>query len=1343
MADVMIQSGGGREAVSAFEAILKAIAAAGVQVDKINKQFVTLNLASETVDSTLKGVSKSGDILTATLKALGTAQEDFKLSVSSTNAATDKQIVNMDKAARAAKLFRSEIQKGFTRKDVAGKGATFMEQFNLKQAEQAIFKLIKTQQLSAVRARQILADIKQGYVRNYGEGTEAAVKAILRLKQAQDAVGISARKQALKAAAAQQKAAAAADKANRKIQTGLKSSTKTVKTATTATREFTLSWRSLARITEIALFRRLVFAMTAQLREATNTAREFSKAIGELRTISQNAQLQTEEWEQGLIKLSNAFGLDILDITEAAYQTLSNQVAEGAQTFDFMTEALKFGIVTQTSATDSVNLLTAAINAYGLSSKDAGAVAASFFKTIELGRVRGDELANSFGRIGILGKQVGVQLEELQAAVTSLTIRGLKFSEVSTQIRGVLLKLIKPTVEMKKLFKDIGVESGEAAIKAFGFIGFLKILAARTEGSTTELGKFISRIRGLIGAVGLMNDGYSTMVDNYKEIKQAQDDYAKAGELVFETLGKKVDKIFSELKNTITQTYGKPILEFFVFLNDNLIKTTELLHAFANVVTGVAIIGITRYIGKIGLLSKAMSTLNPYIIVTAIAYASMKTAIDSMVDSIDEEIQAQLEATKRMEEASEAAIVAAGKRFDFLQESMQHFASEAAASIAKITKQLRKEVTEQEVDVKKATKVFEDAYKGAIKSITLEIKKIGKEQKELQRTFDQMSDFLNDFRSDISRTIFEYNFAQLQNVDVQFDIILKRIKLLQSRATQAAKDNNVEVLKDSFNRIKELQLRLANIDNKALVKQKQAQQKLRDIKSKAEEKLSENSEKLAEASHKKSKSRINSLRKQRAKISIEATEEQRKQQEELSILASNRLGEFSSQLETNLQKLMSQAESTILAAQTRIQSELLKIEEKKRKAELRHLFLVARFKDIRGQKLDETFFAQTSIEINKSFEERVLRVKELVTELKAAEQIEAATLLNKQLQEESELVKTRLQAVRIREEQKANNDNLVEIQKTIDLLNQQATLQQGNLEKYKKAISILSISQGRFKDVNRALLNFAANAPRIYTMPQEAIQKWKNLTAVMSKLTAASDKFIATGKGTDEYVKLIRESSKQLETIPHVYTLAGDASQDVINKQKNLNNLILRLFQGELKLGRALPEVIKVFKTLDGALKAQEQSQDKRMETTRKANEVTILTVNQLTNKYSELTKALQRAEEAQKALVEAQKRIVPEPTQPTEPFARGTRTSSTDTIPAMLSPGEFVMNAKASRRFYSQLVGMNRAQGFARGGPVGGPTFSGDFNINYRSSGNESVDVVRLGKLLRRGIQRGTVRLT
>jgi hypothetical protein len=105
--------------------------------------------------------------------------------------------------------------------------------------------------------------------------------------------------------------------------------------------------------------------------------------------------------------------------------------------------------------------------------------------------------------------------------------------------------------------------------------------------------------------------------------------------------------------------------------------------------------------------------------------------------------------------------------------------------------------------------------------------------------------------------------------------------------------------------------------------------------------------------------------------------------------------------------------------------------------------------------------------------------------------------------------------------------------------------------------------------------------------------------------------------------------------------------------------------------------------------------------------------------------------------------RINPPTSVPTVGRAFGGMVSrGTDSILALLSPGEYVMNAKSTRKYYSQLVAMNSAiPGFASGGPV--TNVNGDFNISLQPSGNNSADVQEIGRLLRREIRRGTVSLS
>ena len=80
-----------------------------------------------------------------------------------------------------------------------------------------------------------------------------------------------------------------------------------------------------------------------------------------------------------------------------------------------------------------------------------------------------------------------------------------------------------------------------------------------------------------------------------------------------------------------------------------------------------------------------------------------------------------------------------------------------------------------------------------------------------------------------------------------------------------------------------------------------------------------------------------------------------------------------------------------------------------------------------------------------------------------------------------------------------------------------------------------------------------------------------------------------------------------------------------------------------------------------------------------------------------------------------------------------------TDTVPAMLSPGEFVVNAKSTKQFFSQLVAMNadtRPIYWRKGGPV---TNVGDVNITVQGAPTPQQTARETMSAFRREMRRRT----
>lgn len=348
-----------------------------------------------------------------------------------------------------------------------------------------------------------------------------------------------------------------------------------------------ITWQGIVRLIQAQLIKKAISDIGSAMASSVEDASKFSKAMAEIRTISQDAPQSVEKWRSEIIKLSNAFGQSPTDVANAAYETLSNQIAKGPEVVDFLTTAMKFGAATVSTTTDSVNLLSSALKSFNLPTSDAERVASIFFKTIDLGRVRAKDLADTFGRVGSIANQAGIKLEEVAAAIATITIRGVKPADSMTILSNVIQKLISPTAEMKKLFAEWGVESGQAAIAAFGFQGVLARLNEESQKGTEGFAQLFNNVRGLRGAFQLSGQGFSDYQQNLQKITQGQKEYNAASKEYLESPGKQLDIATQKIKNLFQEDFGKNAVQTLVDFNkwfetssgsaDGLERTVKLL----------------------------------------------------------------------------------------------------------------------------------------------------------------------------------------------------------------------------------------------------------------------------------------------------------------------------------------------------------------------------------------------------------------------------------------------------------------------------------------------------------------------------------------------------------------------------------------------------------------------------------------------------------------------------------------------------------------------------------------------------------------------------------------------
>lgn len=543
-----------RSAKRTFEAYKKSLIDTGTKMADLALKTGNQTQANKIFATTMQEVAKAEVFLN---QMLSESAKGMQLDTLKTKENT-RELERNAKAARAAAAAKRQAATrmrqgqqigGFTagiQKNVSTGGASFTEIVAYKNAVgqlgEVMRRALDSGSAKLSQMKRIWADLAHGKVRAYQGELRRIQNQMIAVRNATKNLGREAEQNF-------NRAAEAARRANTRVQRhGV-----VTKKAGEQGQYLLLTWRSIVRLLSVQVVYRNVFLLASALREAGAAAVDLQIRIAEIQTID-TSRNEFEQWANTLRDLADKWNISLVDQAEAAYQSLSNQVVNSAAEFAVFGEAVnRFATATVSTAADSVNLLSAAINSYHMDVTEAERVSAIFFKTIEQGRVRANEMASTIGTITILASQLNVSLEELGAMIATLTIQGVKYNQASTQLRGIFIKLLKPTKEMKQFFRDIGVESGEAAIKIYGMQGVFRLLIEKIGTSSTELAKVVNRIRGLSGALALTDEGFDIFTANIARIKSAAADYDRAVQLVLKNTGKQLRINMEQIQNFLIQ----------------------------------------------------------------------------------------------------------------------------------------------------------------------------------------------------------------------------------------------------------------------------------------------------------------------------------------------------------------------------------------------------------------------------------------------------------------------------------------------------------------------------------------------------------------------------------------------------------------------------------------------------------------------------------------------------------------------------------------------------------------------------------------------------------------------
>lgn len=311
--------------------------------------------------------------------------------------------------------------------------------------------------------------------------------------------------------------------------------------------------------------------------DCSEAAAQFETSTAMVATIADTSQKSLSDISKEVRTYSNETGEAASDMAEATYQAISASV-NTADAASFAGTATKLAVGGFTSATTAVDVLTTAINAYGLAASDATQLSDYLITTQNLGKTSVDQLAQSVGKVIPLASAYNVQMDNLSSAYAVLTANGIATAESGTYLKSMLNELGDTGSDVSEaLLSSTGKTFAQLMEQGYSLGDVMAMLGDAVDGDSTAFNALWSSTEAGIGALSLFNAG----ADKYNSVLDSMRTSAGATEKAYSTMADTTDKSKQRMENS----FNNLKISVGDVLNPAL---TQVYEGFTNVFTGMS-----------------------------------------------------------------------------------------------------------------------------------------------------------------------------------------------------------------------------------------------------------------------------------------------------------------------------------------------------------------------------------------------------------------------------------------------------------------------------------------------------------------------------------------------------------------------------------------------------------------------------------------------------------------------------------------------------------------------------------------------------------------------------------
>jgi len=386
-----------------------------------------------------------------------------------------------------------------------------------------------------------------------------------------------------------------------------------------------------ARLTEFYSLRTIIFAVSAQFRDATRSAIELNQAVYDILAISGEGRDKFKEISDSIYDIAKNSRFTAQEVSQLM-QVLAQAGVQSSALPTVAEEVGKFATAVAADPKTAADLATTAMNVFKVEAGSVSRVTNAMTAALNLSKLEAGGLATAFNYLAPQAAQLGISMEQTLGIIANMAQSGIKASTIGTGVSQLLKEFAAPKERLRNMLKDHGLSADDINPMKREFADIVQTLQEANVGVDELFRAMETRVgRAAVTAINLSAESFRNMTASLTGTQAALLAYDKTMDGAKARMNQ-LKQTVSEIASNVGAALGPALVQITQALRGILTGLGAADGAGAKLVVTVAglTIGFAALWKTAGLVYTGLQTLTGTVVTFSTVLAALKTTLQGL-----------------------------------------------------------------------------------------------------------------------------------------------------------------------------------------------------------------------------------------------------------------------------------------------------------------------------------------------------------------------------------------------------------------------------------------------------------------------------------------------------------------------------------------------------------------------------------------------------------------------------------------------------------------------------------------------------------------------------------------